>query len=139
MKYRKRVQLLLVLAALGLFFVNKIDSKAESTLSIDAFASGTTYNSANIEVGSQCYLYGSAACEDGGFFGNPCHWLARQTGALAATVETTYASFGKDGSYTDIMAKSRMVHSALVSTYEHSAGVPYHYSQAGTKLYYMPQ
>ncbi|MDE6607427.1 MAG: hypothetical protein K2K54_06705 [Lachnospiraceae bacterium] len=106
------------------------------TKSISASISGPTFASDTVELDPKCHLFGSAACDEGGDFGNPCYWTAKQYGDLAMTATLTAASFGADTSYTDIMAQSRMVSDNILHSYEKQAALFKTYRRANTRLYY---
>lgn len=104
---------------------------------ISAYIGGPTLSSDTIELDPQCHFLGSAACEKGTAFGNPCYWKARQYGDLALTATMTSASFGSDASWDNILPKSPMVEAgAILHVYEKSAETLKFYKQANTKLYY---
>lgn len=120
--------------SVALMFSSVMPISAQQT-DICAYASGETVSADTVIIGEQCYLYGSASCTES-TLGNPCQWKAKQYGDLAAAGTNTYASFGHGTSYTNIMSKTKMVIGSVAQTYEKSAGVPHHYTQANTRLYY---
>lgn len=104
---------------------------------ISAYLSGPTLSTDTVELDPKCHFFGSAACEKGNAFGNPCYWKARQYGDLALTATMTSASFGSDSSWNNIMSKSKMVEAgAILHVYEKSAEMYKYYEQANTRLYY---
>ncbi|MBP3199826.1 MAG: hypothetical protein J6N21_22915 [Butyrivibrio sp.] len=117
------------------FIFNSVIPVFASTCDISAYAAEPNTASDTVNVGTDCYLYGYAACYDGGLFGNPCQWRALQYGALAPAGTGTYASFGQGTSYTNIMGMRQMVNASDLE-YEKSAGSPHHYAQVNTRLYY---
>ena len=92
--------------------------------------------SKNVSIDTKCNLYGYVAITNGGAVGNPCHWLATQTGDLAATGTNTSVSFGTDGKYDNIMANKKMVVGGVVQRYEKDAGALHKYTSAHTMLNY---
>lgn len=104
---------------------------------ISAYIGGPTLSTDTIELDPKCHFFGSAACEKGTSFGNPCYWKARQYGDLALAATMTSASFGSDASWDNILPKSPMVEAgSILHVYEKTAETLKYYKQANTKLYY---
>lgn len=105
---------------------------------INAYLSGPNSAARQITLDPVCYLYGYASCESGTGMGNICLWKAKQGGSEPLAGTNTAASFGKNGSATNIMIKSPMVttYPTLLHYYEKSAPPFTYYTQATTRLYY---
>lgn len=129
----KFISVMTLSAAFMICFVMPVSASEKD---ISAYASEPTVSADTVTVSQECYLYGSAACTDSGLLGNPCQWKARQYGDLAAAGTGTSASFGEGTSYTNIMSKTKMVIGSVAQTYEKKVGMPHHYTQANTRLYY---
>lgn len=131
---------LMVASMLSLVFMSSsVMTVAAAQYDISAYAEGPTFNSHTVELDSQCLFFGSASCEEGNMYGNPCYWKARQSGNLALTATASEASFGEGTSYTNIMGKSKMVTGGgtILNTYEKSANMFSFYTRANTRLYYV--
>ncbi len=135
---RKISKLMLASMFSVVIMFNSVMPTVAAQTDISAFAAGPTFNSETVTVDTQCLFFGSAACEKGNMYGNPCHWKARQSGNLALTATSSEASFGEGTSYTNIMGRSKMVTGGgtILNTYEKSADMFTHYTQANTRLYY---
>lgn len=107
-----------------------------ATKTVTSYASQGTIASANITISQGAYLSGSVICRNGGILGNPTRWRADLRGDLAIACTQTAASFGRDGSVTNVMRKSKFVVNSYVKNFEKSKGAPHHYAKASTRLYY---
>lgn len=133
-----RISRLLLVSTLSLaiMFSSVIPVAAEEkdlSASLDGNPAGVL-----LDLDPTCNFYGYASCRSSGtLIGNTCYWLARLGGSNPEHGTNAAASFGHDGSFTDIMKKSDMVTSAGVAVeYERSAKMFTYYEKANTRLYY---
>jgi len=99
------------IAALGLAVICLIGNTctvSAGTSTVTSYSQQGDLRSITIPLDPEVTMYGSALCGDGSVLGNVSKWSARMYGDLAITYTTGACSFGKNGSTTDVMAKSKI-------------------------------
>lgn len=93
--------------------------------------------STSVAPATDVNMYGSASCTTGTAVGHITQWSARMWGSMALAYTTGACSFGKNGSATDVMAKSKFViGGAQLVSYSKEASMFTYYNSATTTLYY---
>lgn len=103
---RKKMKLFVIVLFVFVVCVNSTSIYAKWDYYVDSNATDSGTNVINSYPGTPeaCYLFGAVSLT-----GTSAAWLARLTGAYAYKCEDAFASFGKNGSDTNIMSKTYFV------------------------------